>query len=665
MDRCVNELIKHLSAAQGQAIAMDSAPDGDSILEVAKALFPPGDDPKVYRALGLAQVYFQHDEDAKKNLQKSLEMFETPLDSYHSYIGLAEVQSRSGNDIQEAIKSLEAAWDLAIDMTDDQGGVLQIDALIKRAFLQNELDDPMRVTSLLTRAMYLSDPMPLEGKILNLLTIALTSLERTDYGFDGLLIQYLRNYISSQNLESWVAWAFHEEDNAAIERFEKAATKPEDQKSMLATFEKVIKSNSQSNWLSWARYRVSKTYRTLRKDPKSAMMHLECLFKQQHLPQSKDILYNARLEIAEIIYSEFLSLRNKDPPPIDGRTATLEEHRSEVHKTATELRDKIRDEIPKLGRDDLDDSLLSVCLARMERALGNMTEYQVILDNTFQVCVNGLSDDERRNDCMSFRLLAKVLSCVDGLETDCQVALSLQFSTIPTGEERSHGSPSPSPEDEGSDTKENPGASETEPINRNPQSGDAEEEERDESHVDDIDGAVTANSTITDATDQEEETDVPINREAVETRESKKYSSHDGDLPTADDSEDLEFFCVTCDGCDKQFFWWKQHLFHCLICINVDLCVDCYQRLNEGQSCKSRTDEAIGNRDRKQYCGRDHKHIKGPIPGWRGVKDGMILTRDEPPFSFDDWLQGLRNERWPAAWRRFWTGESMFRNIGQ
>lgn len=628
------------------------------------------DDPKAYRALGLAQVYFHHDEAAKKNLQRSLELFEAPLDSYYSYIGLAEVQSRFGNDIPEAINSLEGAWDLAIDLTDDLGRMIQIDALIRQADLQNSLDNPMRVTTLLTRAIHLSEPVPLEGKILNLLTIALASLEKTGYGPKGLLIRYLRSYLSSQNLESWVAWAFHEEDNAAIERFEKAATKLEDQKHMLATFEEVIKSNSQSDSLSWARYRISRTYRILMKDPKSAMIHLGDLFRQQTLPQSKDILYSARLEIGEIIFCEFFSLRNMNPPMTDGRKVTLEEHRSHVHEAAAELRDKMRDEIPKLGRDDLDDSLLSVCSARMERALGNITEYQRILDHAFQVCVNGLSDNERRNDLISFRRLAKVLSCVDGLEIDCQVALSLQFSTIPTGEERSNGSPSPSPQDEESDTDEETDTeeisdpSETETTSSELRSGDTEEGERDESHADEKGAASTAKPIARDAIDQEENTDVPNDRETINTGEAKTYSSHDGDLPTADDSEDLEFFCVTCDGCDKQFYWWKEHLFHCLICINVDLCVDCYRRLNEGQSPKRLAEEGSEIRERRQYCGDDHKHIKGPIPGWRGVKDGKILTRDKPPFSFDDWLQGLINERWPAAWRRFWTGESMLRNIG-
>jgi hypothetical protein len=64
------------------------------------------------------------------------------------------------------------------------------------------------------------------------------------------------------------------------------------------------------------------------------------------------------------------------------------------------------------------------------------------------------------------------------------------------------------------------------------------------------------------------------------------------------------------------------------------------------------------------YCGPDHTYIKGPIEGWKGVKNGIIKIENEDPIPFKDWLQGLKDERWPAAWERFWKNEIYLKNIG-
>ena len=53
----------------------------------------------------------------------------------------------------------------------------------------------------------------------------------------------------------------------------------------------------------------------------------------------------------------------------------------------------------------------------------------------------------------------------------------------------------------------------------------------------------------------------------------------------------------------------------CLVCANVDLCHECYDkrmRANEANEVFS---------GYKNYCGFNHDYLEGPIAGWGGVKD--------------------------------------------
>jgi hypothetical protein len=66
------------------------------------------------------------------------------------------------------------------------------------------------------------------------------------------------------------------------------------------------------------------------------------------------------------------------------------------------------------------------------------------------------------------------------------------------------------------------------------------------------------------------------------------------------------------------------------------------------------------------FCGQNHSYVKAPIEGWRGIKKGDIRIGQEIT-SFKDWLDGLKDERWPKAWELFWKHERslpMFGAIG-
>jgi hypothetical protein len=78
----------------------------------------------------------------------------------------------------------------------------------------------------------------------------------------------------------------------------------------------------------------------------------------------------------------------------------------------------------------------------------------------------------------------------------------------------------------------------------------------------------------------------------------------------------------------------------CPICAACGLCQECYdkrQEINAGDTAASWT----------SFCGQDHEYLKGPIEGWKGVKDGMIRISGEEPVAFKKrvaWFEGGKIE---------------------
>lgn len=69
-------------------------------------------------------------------------------------------------------------------------------------------------------------------------------------------------------------------------------------------------------------------------------------------------------------------------------------------------------------------------LAIMHRKMGPAKAFNEELDATFYSCLKTLQDDRSDNDPYSFRMLARALTLVPGLEEQAQVAVSCQFSIV-------------------------------------------------------------------------------------------------------------------------------------------------------------------------------------------------------------------------------------------
>jgi hypothetical protein len=61
--------------------------------------------------------------------------------------------------------------------------------------------------------------------------------------------------------------------------------------------------------------------------------------------------------------------------------------------------------------------------------------------------------------------------------------------------------------------------------------------------------------------------------------------------------------------------------------------------------------------DWRVICPAGHKHIRAPVEGWKGLKNGVLRFEDKEVI-FRDWLVELKEKKWPEAWERYWDGES-------
>lgn len=74
-----------------------------------------------------------------------------------------------------------------------------------------------------------------------------------------------------------------------------------------------------------------------------------------------------------------------------------------------------------------------VILARIARKMGPLHEFEDYLKQAFDFTIDGLLDDITWNDRNNLELLCKILSCLEGLEWDAQIALSGWFSKLDPG----------------------------------------------------------------------------------------------------------------------------------------------------------------------------------------------------------------------------------------
>ncbi|KAF2265868.1 hypothetical protein CC78DRAFT_567200 [Lojkania enalia] len=286
--------------------------------------------------------------------------------------------------------------------------------------------------------------------------------------------------------------------------------------------------------------------------------------------------------------------------------------------------------------DEFAESHIGMLIANMVRIMGPAREYHRYMDQIFKICINGLEDGVSSNDGDSLRLLAKVLGSLDGLERDARITLSMQFCII--NREIHHG-----------------GDSSKLPSENGELEGKQQmtKEARDETGKE---GAVASleESTIPSA---DKKGTGKIDEDPKPKSESESESESE---------EDLSGFGIFCNGgCGTSISKWSQPFYLCLICPSTDLCEACHAKRiaansSEISNLDSTSSESLATS--LPFCGENHHYIKGPMKNWKGIKNGVIRIGGEE-IKVKEWIRGLKEERWPRAWKRYWLRQSGLKDI--
>ena len=255
----------------------------------------------------------------------------------------------------------------------------------------------------------------------------------------------------------------------------------------------------------------------------------------------------------------------------------------------------------------------AIVVARMARKMGPLAEFESGLEDAFQSCYEVLTDDISWNDSQSLSSLTKILANFDSLAIEAQIALSAQFSRLEPVDK-------PVAQSDGNPEKVDNVSGRNDSSYSEGEDSD-EDDDDDDGEFDTLDGIYGPNDQI------------------------------DGADPT--DEGDLTYNDIGCSGeCgQEEFESWKGRTLHqCVTCYFCFLCEDCYQKRLAYNTGTKREPGLL-------YCGINHKYVKGPIEGWKGVHNGVIMIDGEKPVKFREWLDELKETKWKKAWELFWLGE--------
>lgn len=316
-------------------------------------------------------------------------------------------------------------------------------------------------------------------------------------------------------------------------------------------------------------------------------------------------------------------------------------------KTALDETRKLLSKLSEVLGNDFEaaESPVSLAIAGMLRKLGPALEWHDILNEMFQNCVKSLSDEVGWNDSFSFRRLTRVLMSVDGMETQAQVALTAQLYVIDAEVRKNdlaarallEQRPPTPPEASSAQAGGGGEAATADPVAGNglaPTTGDA-----------DRPGGSTVDGTTTNPSASET---TPAAAQKPATTSAALPAASGGDGGSDPMSEGLlgseGFFC---NYCRKMVVDWAHGgAYLCLYCTDCDICESCFNK-------RAAQFRGEAEADWRVICPRGHRHVRAPVEGWRGVKDGRLrIGADEIPFK--DWLRAVEDQ-WKAYWDRYWT----------
>lgn len=342
-------------------------------------------------------------------------------------------------------------------------------------------------------------------------------------------------------------------------------------------------------------------FQELRGDAVDTQFELACLYLDgyttapDYLETAQDLLYKV---IGSETTSHLLSARNM-------RASVLYERFRLAADFA--LKHEILDQMREFQEEGMsttlhgvipEESATAIPYSLMLRKLGKSIEFQQVLSQVFDGCMTTLSDADAENDTASLLMLAKVLACLGGLERDAQIAYSAIYSALDPAEK----------------------------LNQE------QIEEARKQHV------FSANHDF---------------GENAQTTEPCLPISECGDL--FGDRRARQ-----CRQCLKELNFWRSiPNYLCVICLDTELCRDCFRlwrEFSQGKRDRVTSESTL----REQRCGKNHKYIRGPMEGWRGIQNGQIVVLEnekEQRTEFKAWLTDLKERKWQHAWEEYARSE--------
>lgn len=399
--------------------------------KIAELLELKEDDGNLLMAVALVQESSQHYGDAAEKFERGLVNVYSLQDRFGCLMGLSRCFAWEGKYDPAIEKAKEALEEMSIPLDtyferftelaeSTQKLVLRLqrfqrDAILQRAqchSARNTPEDRKETIALISKAREMNRQPAMEGVVLNRL---LEALSTSDGDNSRSFFEEFTSWLY-RDQSSWLRWVFTKRDDTAFRRLvDAAAMNDENMKRIFKVLKQTLKPLRGTRQWCWGQFKMAMLCRSLCNDDDKAKQIIQRLTSGKDSRHSYDIFFDARLMLSDILYEKFRNPRAVESNPEQNFKSEMEN-------------------IPRLDNtyrnSDLNNSLISINLARMYRICGDLKKYQEILESTFKSSLAGLRDDHAKNDVASLRLLAKTLSFFEGLEKDAQIAISLQFSYL-------------------------------------------------------------------------------------------------------------------------------------------------------------------------------------------------------------------------------------------
>ncbi|KAL1647975.1 hypothetical protein SLS58_002299 [Diplodia intermedia] len=571
-------------------------PTAEQIFLVADAFPDLEKSSYAHRGIGLVMKWYNHWESALEECKKSLENPGTKLERFHALGSVADAAKQLASAEEDPEKRLEYIKDV-------KEAVMAMAAEFSQLGPRGEEKNAKLYMA--SSFFSLSECALLEDDVeaaISIFNDQAKPLLPDDFLPNEIIAKIMGKLIEKEQDDKLLGFfaSFRDKDKLVWladqwthDEFQRAAVRTGKRELVADTYERLIKM-SIMNWNTefGIRSALANYYVAVDENLDKAKELLVQLLQGYHRGDNlqEAVVLNSRGRLAEVLMEQF-------------RTTV------DAAEKASILDETMRLAFPTgyIRIEDFDPAMSETALPAvlMLRKMGPLRDFQSTLNKSFDACVAGLTDNEGSNDYTSVRFFGKVLACLPGLERDAQIASAAQFY---------HLNPEFIP-------KEGDGRPQTDEMAQ-PESSAADHSTPEQDH---------ASADKTDASEVHGEAD---GEQSSAAGASEPY----GDL---DDEA-----TVSCNGCGKEICNpGEGPVYTCTVCTDTDLCGDCHRKRVGWNNGEPVTDWTT-------YCGKNHRYVKHPVEGWKGIKGGVIEIGEEK-VEFAQWLKDVQ-DRWNAAWDEFW-----------